>query len=91
MKELLTAAVLIGIVAYLWFNAAPEPSPELRERHGPVVETAAIPANNPTHSASNTRAAPNTDGSLTSRWAKGPNAQTDLSATAPDRWKPSPK
>jgi len=91
MKELLAAAALFGIVAYFWFNATPEPSPQLRERHRPAVATAQTPANNPTTNASNTAAAPNTDGSLSSRWTKGPNAQTDLSATAPDRWKPGPK
>ena len=83
MKELLTAAVLIGIVAYLWFNASPEPPREPRERHRPVTPTAATPANNPTTSASNPGAAPNTDGSLATRWAKGPNA--NLTATVPDR------
>ena len=91
MKELLTAAVLIGIVAYLWFNASPEPPRGLRERHRPAVAAAATPANNPMPSASKPGAAPNTDGSLATRWAKGPNAQTDVTATASDRWKPSPK
>ena len=89
MKELLAAAVLIGIVAYLWFNASPEPPRELRERHRPAPATTATPANNPAPSASNPGAAPNTDGSLATRWAKGPNA--NLTATVPDRWKPSPK
>ena len=91
MKELLAAAVLIGIVVYFWFNASPEAPRELRERHRPATATTATPANNPAPSASNPGAAPNTDGSLANRWAKGPNAQTDLTATASDRGKPSPK
>jgi len=88
MKEFIAAAVLIGIVVYFWFNASPEPPPELRERHRPATATTATPANNPTLSASNPRAAANADGSLATRWPKGPNAQTDLTTTPPDRWKP---
>src|SRR5712664_2444268 len=90
MKEFIAAAVLIGIVAYFWFNASPEPPRELRERHRPAVAAAATPANNPTPSASNPGAAPNTDGSLASRWKTLPNGQTNLTATVPDRWKTGP-
>src|SRR5438105_5619292 len=86
MKEFV-AAVLIAIVVYFWMQLSPEAPPEPRERHRSAVATAAAPANNPTRSASSIGTAPNTDGSLASRWGKGSNAPTNLTATVPDRWK----
>jgi hypothetical protein len=90
MKEFLAAAVLIGSVAYFWFNASPEPPPELRERHRPVAATVVTPANNPTGSLGSIGVPPNTDGSLASRWKTGPSGQTNLTPTISDRWKTGP-
>src|SRR5438270_9010678 len=87
MKKIIAAVVLIGIAAYFWVQPSAEPPPQPRERHRPAAATAAAPANNPTRSASSIGTAPNTDGSLASRWGKGSNAPTNLTATVPDRWK----
>src|SRR5437016_14612746 len=87
MKKIIAAVVLIGIAAYFWVQPSAEPPPQPRERHRPAAATAAAPANNPTRSASSIGTAPNTDGSLASRWPKGPNAQTNFTATVPDRRK----
>jgi len=87
MKELLAAAVLIAIVAYLWMQPSSEPPPEPRESRRPADATVAAPVNNSTGNAGSIGVPPNTDGSLASRWKTGPSNQTNSAATIPDRWK----
>ena len=90
MKELIAAVVLVAIGVYFWMQPSPEAPPEPRQKHRPVVATAATPVNNPTRSAGSIGAAANTDGSIAGRWTTGRNAQTNLTATVPDRWKTGP-
>ena len=92
MKELIAAAVLVGIVVYFW-TKPPEPTLEPRSGRRAAAATAAAtapPVNTPTRSAGSIVVAPNTDGSIASRWARGANAQTNLTAGVPDRWKTGP-